>query len=310
MIKPGIPYVGGMSEHRHLDHSTHHDLDWDSPTTAARTELEGEVLAGLVERALSVLVDLCVAGRLNVRRILDLGCGPGVATCLLAQRFGSATVLAVDGAAEMLDRATARVRLLALDQRVQTRLVELPAGLENLEQADVVWASMVLHHVGDEVAALRQVRRLLRPGGLLAVVEHGGGVRVLPADPDLGRPGLWERLDAAGEAWFRDMRADLPETTESGSYVDMLRLAGFSVLADELLTLELDPPLDERARHFANDYLLRTRRQLEPYADCADLKALDMLVDERASGSILRRDDALLSASRRFYVAAAVSAAA
>jgi SAM-dependent methyltransferase len=294
-----------MSEHRHPDHSTHHDLDWDSPTTAARTELEGEVLAGLVERALAVLGDLCGAGSLNVSRILDLGCGPGVFTCLLAQRFGSATVLAVDGSAEMLDRATARVRRLALEQRVQTRLLELPAGLDSLDQADVIWASMVLHHVGDEAAALRQVRRLLNPGGLLAVVEHGGELRVLPADTDLGRPGLWERLDAAGEEWFGDMRADLPESIESGSYADMLRLAGFGVLADELLTLTLDPPLDDRARRFAHDYLLRTRTQLEPYADSADLEALDVLVDDRASESILRRDDALLSASRRFYVAAA-----
>ena len=152
-----------MSEHRHPDHSTHHDLDWGSPTTGARTELEGEVLAGLVERALAVLGDLCAAGSLKVSRILDLGCGPGVFTCLLAQRFGSATILAVDGSAEMLDRAAARARRLALEQRVQTRLVELPAGLDSLGQADVVWASMVLHHVGDEVAA-----PLWRPDALAA----------------------------------------------------------------------------------------------------------------------------------------------
>jgi SAM-dependent methyltransferase len=294
-----------MSEHRHANGSTHHDLDWDSPTTAARTELEGEVLAGLVERALCVLGDLCSTSSLKVSHILDVGCGPGVGTCLLAQHFGSATVLAVDGSAEMLDRAAARVRRLALEQRVQTRLVELPAGLDSLDQADVIWASMVLHHVGDEVAALRQVRRLVKAGGLLAVVEHGGELRVLPGDSDLGRPGLWERLDAAGEEWFGDMRADLPESTDSGSYADMLRLAGFSVLADELLTLTLEPPLDDRARRFAHDYLLRTRSRLEPYANSADLEALGVLVDERNSESILLRDDALLSASRRFYVTSA-----
>lgn len=191
-----------MFEDRHLNYSTQHDLDWDSPTTVARTELEGEVLAGLVECALSVLGDICATGSLNVSRILDVGCGPGVGTCLLAQHFSSATVLAVDGSAEMLDHATARVRRLALEQRVQTRLVDFPAGLDSLDQAEVIWASMVLHHVGDGVAALRQVRRLLKAGGLLAVVEHGGELRVLPADTDLGRPGLWERLDAAGEKWF------------------------------------------------------------------------------------------------------------
>ena len=79
---------------------------------------------------------------------------------------------------------------------------------------------------------------------MLAVVEHGGELRVLPANADLGCPGLWERLDAAGEKWFDDMRADLPDSTDSGRYADMLRLAGFSVLADELLTLTLESPLD------------------------------------------------------------------
>ena len=138
---------------------------------------------------------------------------------------------------------------------------------------------------------------------MLAVVEHGGELGVLPANADLGCPGLWERLDAAGEKWFDDMRADLPDSTDSGRYADMLRLAGFSVFADELLTLE--SPLDDRARHFAHDYLLLTRSRLEPYADSADVEALDALVDEPDSISIMRRDDALLSASRRFYVAPA-----
>ncbi len=57
----------------------------------------------------------------QVRRVIDLGCGPGVGTALLAQAFPSASVLAVDGARAMLDRAEDRATRLGLADRVETR---------------------------------------------------------------------------------------------------------------------------------------------------------------------------------------------
>ena len=128
--------------------------------------------------------------------------------------------------------------------------MELPAGLGTLGRADVAWASMVLHHVGDEVAALRRIRDLLEPGGLLALVEPAGPVRVLAPDPDLGRPGLWDRLDSAWAAWFAE-HGGRPAGSHPGGPADhpaRLEEAGFELIADEVLTLELDAPLDGQAR--------------------------------------------------------------
>jgi SAM-dependent methyltransferase len=292
-----------MHQHSHPEADASHHLDFESPTMAAFLELEGEVLAGLVAEATSMVAQLCEGHGVVVRRVLDIGCGPGVGTCCLAQRFDSARVVAVDGSAAMLDHATARAERLGLASRVETRIVELPAGLAELGPADIVWASMVLHHVGDEVAALRRIRGLLEPGGLLALVERAGPLRILPDDADLGLPGLWERLDAAWAAWFSDMRAELPGATTSADYPTMLQEAGLELVADEVLTLVLDAPLDARARRFAHGNLLRTRAQLAPHADAADLQALDMLVDEHADEGILHRDDARLCASRHLYVA-------
>jgi SAM-dependent methyltransferase len=294
-----------MHESSHYEKPATHHRVFDSPSMAAFAELEGEVLAPLVTQATSVLAELCGSHGVEVRRVLDLGCGPGVGTCYLAQRFDSASVVAVDGSATMLEYVAARAERLKLAPRVETRLVELPAGLGTLGRVDVAWASMVLHHLGDEAAAFRRIRELLEPGGLLAVVERVDPFRVLPEDADLGRPGLWERLDAAWAAWFTGMRADLPGATTSADYPTMLTEAGLELVADEVLTLVLDAPLDARARRFAHRQLLRTRAQLGSHAGADDLMALDVLIDENADEGIMHRNDARLRTSRHLYVASA-----
>lgn len=290
--------------HHHA--TTNHGLVFDSPAMAAFTELEGEVLIGLVTQAASMLAGLCRRHGVEVRRVLDLGCGPGVGTTCLARWLDAATVVAVDGSPTMLQHVTARAERLGLAQRVETRLVELPAGLDTLGRADVAWASMVLHHVGDQATALRRIRELLGTGGLVAILEQAHPLRVLPEDVDLGRPGLWDRLDAAWASWFAEMRADLSGATTAADYPAMLGEAGFELVADEVLTLALDAPLEERSRRFALSHLTRTSAQLAPYAHAADLQALKVLTDDNGEGSILAREDAVLRASRHLYVARAL----
>ena len=287
-----------MHEHGHPDHPPTHHHVFDSPAMAAHAEAEAVVLLGLLEEATAVLAQRCEAEGVEVRRVLDLGCGPGVGTCELAARFGAASVVAVDGSATMLQRVTTRAEQHGLAARVETRRLELSAGFDDLGRADVVWASMVLHHVGDERSALRGIRRVLEPGGLLVVVEPAGPVRVVPADVDLVRPGIWDRIDLAWAAWFADMRADLPGATTSADHATMLGEVGFEVLADEVLTLVLDAPLDPGSRAFAHQQLDRTVVQLASHADPGDLEAIGALVE---GGAI--PDDATIRASRHLYVA-------
>ena len=291
-----------MNQHAHQHHAQ--DLDWD--TMVAFAEREAEVLMAFLVEATSTLADIAAADGLEVQRIVDVGSGPGVATCMLAERFPTATVLAADGSKEMLANVEARAARLGVADRVTTRLVELPAGLDDVGTADLVWASLVLHHVGDEPAALRGLRARLGPGGLLALVEFGDPLRFLPDGADGGRPGLWDRLDAARSAWLADMRAGLPDSVESGDYRTMIEAAGFEVLVDRVVAVHLDPPLDATARRVVFDNLTRTREHVADRADPADLQALDHLLDEDAPDGILRRPDAFLHASRHLFVARAV----
>ena len=87
----------------------------------------------------------------------------------------------------------------------------------------------------------------------------------------------------------------------------MLEEAGFEVVADEVLTLALDPPLDARARQFAHRHLAGRPLAARGHADAADLAALDVLIDEGDGTSILRRPDAVLHATRQFLVGRAPS---
>lgn len=286
--------------------TSHHPQDHDWAAMVAYTEREGEVVLPFLVNAASLLARMCARDGLEVRRIVDVGCGPGVGTCVLAAQFTAATVVATDGSPEMLANVVARAERIGLSDRVETRVVEMPDGLTSLGQADLVWASMVLHHVGDEVAALRGLRALLPPGHLLALVEFGDPLRLLPDEVDLGRPGLWERLDAARAAWLADMRAGLPGAATSSEYPTMLESAGFEVLVDRVVPVHVDAPLDARARELVQHHVSNMRARLGRYADPADLDVIDALADETNPAGIAQRDDAVYHASRRLLVARAV----
>lgn len=270
---------------------------------AARTEAEGEVLVDIARGAVATLAEQCAAAGLDVRRVLDLGSGPGVASALLADALPGADVVAVDGSAAMLAAAGARAARLGVAERVSTRRVDLADDLGVLGTADVVWASLVVHHIGDEADALGRIGALLPAGGLLALVEMAEPVRVELDPAALGRPGLWERLDASWREWFAEMRASLPGHTTSADYPSMLDRAGFDVLVDEVRTVTLAAPLGPVARRFTAEQLRGARTRLEGHADPADLAALDALVDDGAATGVMQRDDVGLTASRHLFVA-------
>lgn len=106
-------------------------------------------------------------------RALDVGCGAGDFTALLAAAGAQAVGIEVARAA--LDRARAR------HPGLDFRLVPIDGSLP-LEDAsfDLVWASEVIEHVADTARWLSEVRRILAPRGrlLLTTPAHG---RVLVA---------------------------------------------------------------------------------------------------------------------------------
>jgi SAM-dependent methyltransferase len=289
-------------EHEHEDQHDHGPGPFDAPAMVAYAEQEAEVLISAVADAVEVLSAMAGRDGLDVRRVLDIGCGPGVGSCRLAEQFGAATVVAVDSSAAMLDAVTRRAGRLGLAARVETRLAELPEGIDTLGRAELVWASLVLHHIDDEVDALGRIRRQLEPGGLVAVVEQPAPIRVVPDDVELGRPGIWTRVDAAWAGWFAAGHARPAGPRDSGDPTTTLAHAGFDVVADRELTVDVEPPLDDRTRRFARAQLARTSAQLAGQLDVDDRGALARLLDDAADEGIMRREDARVRATRRLVV--------
>ncbi len=96
------------------------------------------------------------------RFVVDLGCGPGNSTELLAQRFPDATVLGVDSSAAML--ASARERLPSLQFQQGDIADWTPQSAP-----DLIYANAALHWVGDHATLVPRLFGLLAPGGVLAV---------------------------------------------------------------------------------------------------------------------------------------------
>jgi len=212
-------------------------------------------------------------------------------------------VIAVDSSPAMLERTTQRVASHGLEARIGTHIAELPGGLDAFDRADVIWASMSLHHMGDEVASLRVLRDLLDPHGLIAIAELAEPMRVLPDDLDLGRPGLLDRLDRAAAKWFAEMRKGLTDSIPSTDLPSMLGSAGLAVVDTRVARERLDAPLSGDARRFALGHLRRIRAQLDECLDADDLHTLDVLCDVDDPRSVVHRPDALIAASRQIVIA-------
>ncbi len=104
-------------------------------------------------------------------RILDVGCGPGVLTQVLVDRYGASAVAAVDPSAPFV--AATRARLPGVDVR-QGVAEALPYDDDVF---DAALAQLVVHFMADPVAGLREMGRVTRPGGVVSacVWDHCGG---------------------------------------------------------------------------------------------------------------------------------------
>lgn len=125
---------------------------WDK----LRADLFGEgshlvVLPGLID-------DRSVVG--------DLGCGTGQVARVLAPFV--ARVIAVDRSREMLQAARRRLRDLPAAEVRRGELEALPIGDAELDAATLM---LVLHHLPDPAAALKEAHRALKPGGRLVIAD-------------------------------------------------------------------------------------------------------------------------------------------
>ena len=160
-------------------------------------------------------------------RLLDVGCGPGTITVDLAARVAPGEVVALDRAAAVL----AEVEQLANDNgayNVTPAVGDIYALGFPDDAFDVVHAHQVLQHLSDPVAALRELRRVTRPGGVVAVRDADyAAMTWYPPDRHLDR---WR------EIYHAVARANQAEPDAGRRLLAWAHAAGFSEVAPSAST--------------------------------------------------------------------------
>jgi len=153
------------------------------------------------------------------QRVLDVGCGPGTISLDLAGRVAPGEVSGIDASAEVIASAES-ARIEAGAPGVTFAVGDVYA-LEHPDASfDVVHAHQVLQHLTDPVAALVEMRRVLRPGGLLAVRDSDySAFGWFPLDP---------RLDRWNELYHQVTMANRAEADAGRHLRSWVRAAGFT----------------------------------------------------------------------------------
>src|SRR5262245_25401721 len=151
-------------------------------------------LHGLYER---VAADVAAAGLHDGARVLDVGTGPGRVPLEIAYALPALRVEGLDLSAEMIAHARRNATDAGLDDRVRFTVGDV-ADLPYADATfDLVVSTMSQHHWADAAAGLRELRRVLRPGGQawiydvrFALGRAEAAARAVFPSPDLHRETL------------------------------------------------------------------------------------------------------------------------
>jgi trans-aconitate 2-methyltransferase len=170
-------------------------------------------------------------------RLLDVGCGPGNISVLLAHRWPRARVLGLDGAPRML--AVARERWLA-EPSLTGRLAFVEACLPLRDTAlpgapfTAVLSNSLLHHLHDPAVLWQTVAQLAAPGAFVCIQDLRR-----PASPEAVEALVVSQMEGAPEVLRHDYRASLHAAFTPEEVQQQLEQAG---LAGQLQVA----PLQER----------------------------------------------------------------
>lgn len=162
-------------------------------------------------------------------RVLDVGTGPGVVAAAAAAR--GARVTAVDAEPGMVEAAARNVPGLDVRLAVLPHL-PLPDG-----EFDAVAGNFVINHAGDPAVAVAELRRMLRPGGRLALTcwPH-------PPSPATGIAA--QAIEAAGVPWPEDIPVPpFRRHSSAPMFAALLTRAGLAGTTAQVLSWEhrVDP---------------------------------------------------------------------
>jgi trans-aconitate 2-methyltransferase len=214
----------------------------------------------------------------NVRRVIDLGCGPGNSTAVLRDRWPDAELTGLDSSADMIARARSEYP----SQRwIAEGIAEWAAAQPEGDQYDVVFSNAAMQWVDDHAGLYPRLLSRVAPGGALAIQIPGNFdalphrlMREVAATPE------WSRSFSPGKVreWHHhEMDFYYDTLVPTAARLDLWATEYLHILPDAEAIVEwyrgtgLRPFLevldtDVARQRFMADYLARLRPHFAPRA--------------------------------------------
>lgn len=229
-------------------------------------------------------------------RVLDAGCGGGSMTRLLARAAGSGgEVFGLDANPQLIEWNRSQVKdTTDVAQQIQFQegdVLHLPFEDGTF---DLVWCSRVIHGLSDQLAGVRELARVVRPGGQVVLREGRLPLQFLPFDVGLGDPGLEGRLEVAHTQMFANWRSSLPNgVAYPYGWSHMLREVGLNSVMPKSFLYEFASPLEASQKDYLEAWLSGYfhRPEHEQRLSARDISTLEQLLDPASPHYAFARND-------------------
>jgi ubiquinone/menaquinone biosynthesis C-methylase UbiE len=219
-------------------------------------------------------------------KVLDVGCGDGFYTRLLAERFApTCRVIGLDVDPNYLQVAREQMESHPAPcavEFVQGDLANLPPQCRD---CDLVWCAQSLYSLPEPVAALRQMAAALKPGGIVGVLENDSLHQLLLPWP----PQLELALRAAELVAFQQESSKPSKYYVGRNLPAKLAQAGLEPLGFQTQSIDRQAPLDADLEKFLRLYLERMAERVSPYLNERFTSQFAELIDPSGDNYLLRQ---------------------
>jgi SAM-dependent methyltransferase len=220
-------------------------------------------------------------------RALDVASGDGCYSIWLAER--GAQVTSLDLSPAYLDYARGRVAAALGDDAIIFEQGDASALPFADESFDLTWCAQSFYSLPDPLAALHEMIRVTRPGGIVAVLENDTLHHILlpwPAELEL----------AVRQAQLQALGVDHAGPGIDKFYIGrnlcgLFRQCDLETCDIQMFPVERDAPLSDDEETFLRLYFADLRERAWPYLELAARTAFDMLFDPAVETYLLRQPD-------------------